>query len=261
MILQDIINIIESVAPLSYQEEWDNSGLQVGNRNAKIKEALLTIDITESVVNEAISTGCNLIISHHPLLFRGIKHLTGSTPQERCVENAIRHDIAIYSAHTSMDSYLHGVSGRMAEKLGITNYQILIPSDTSSNVGLGVIGKLPTPMTNEDFIAHVSHVFDTKGAPVRWVKGAAGEIHTVALCGGAGAEFVENAIAQGADAYISADFKYHELQNAYERITVVDMDHWISEHFTREIFAELLSNHIPTRIATSDRSPVNYTHS
>ena len=83
MILQDIINIIESVAPLNYQENWDNSGLQVGNRNAKVNEALLTVDVTESVVNEAIALGCNLIISHHPLLFRGIKHLTGATPQER----------------------------------------------------------------------------------------------------------------------------------------------------------------------------------
>ena len=82
MILQDIINIIESVAPLSYQESWDNSGLQVGDRNAEVNAALLTVDVTESVVNEAIDKHCDLIISHHPLLFHGLKHLTGSTPQE-----------------------------------------------------------------------------------------------------------------------------------------------------------------------------------
>ena len=258
MILQDIINIIESVAPLSYQENWDNSGLQVGDRNAEIKEALLTVDVTESVVNEAISLGCDLIISHHPLLFHGLKHLTGSTPQERCVEKAIRHNIAIYSAHTSMDSYLHGVSGRMAEELGIQQYTVLIPSASCPDVGLGVIGELPSLMDNEAFVAHVAKVFSAPSIALRWVEGSKKQIRKVALCGGAGAEFMEQAIVQGADAYVSADFKYHELQTAFQRITVVDMDHWVSEHFTREIFKDLLSPYVSTRIAREDKSPVRY---
>ena len=256
MILQDIINIIESVAPLSYQESWDNSGLQVGDRNAEIKAALLTIDITESVVDEAISLGCDLIISHHPLLFHGLKHITSSTPQERCVEKAIIHHIAIYSAHTSIDCYLHGVSGRMAQKLGIDNYRILIPSISDIQAGLGVIGELNETMETETFLAHVANTFASPQAAIRWVEGPRKNIRRVALCGGAGAEFMEQAIAQGADAYISADFKYHELQSAYQRITVVDMDHWVSEHFTREIFHELLAGQIKTHIASTDESPV-----
>ena len=258
MILQDIINIIESVAPLSYQEVWDNSGLQVGDRNAEIKSALLTVDVTEAVVNEAISLGCDLIVSHHPLLFRGLKQLTGSTPQERCVEKAIRHGIAIYSAHTSMDSYLHGVSGRMAEKLGIANYRVLIPSAKDEEVGLGVIGDLAEAMDNEAFVAKVAQVFGVPGGALRWVEGNKKQVKKVALCGGAGAEFLEEAIAQGADAFVSADFKYHELQSADQRITVVDMDHWVSEHFTREIFEDLLAPHVNTHIASADKSPVKY---
>ncbi|MBO5013613.1 MAG: Nif3-like dinuclear metal center hexameric protein [Paludibacteraceae bacterium] len=258
MILQDIINIIESVAPLSYQEAWDNSGLQVGDRNAEVHEALLTVDVTESVVNEAISIGCDLIISHHPLIFRGLKQLTGATPQERCVMQALRHNIAIYSAHTSMDSYLHGVSGRIAEKLGICDYRILIPSVSHAEAGLGVIGDLPQSMDNEEFVAFVARVFATPNTSLRWVEGSRKQVRKVAICGGAGAEFVEQAIAQGADAFVSADFKYHELQNAYQRITVVDMDHWVSEHFTREIFEQLLSPYISTRIARADMSPVKY---
>ena len=250
MILQDIINIIESVAPLSYQEAWDNSGLQVGDRNAEVNRALLTVDVTESVVNEAISLGCDLIVSHHPLLFRGLKQLTGSTPQERCVEKAIRHGIAIYSAHTSMDSYLHGVSGRMAEKLGIANYRVLIPSAQDTKVGLGVIGELMEAVDNEAFVSKVAQVFGEPGAALRWVEGSKKQVKRVALCGGAGAEFLEEAIAQGADAFVSADFKYHELQSADQRITVIDMDHWVSEHFTREIFEELLSPYIHTRVAS-----------
>ena len=258
MILQDIINIIESVAPLSYQETWDNSGLQVGDRNAEVKKALLTVDVTESVVDEAISLGYDLIVSHHPLLFRGLKQLTGSTPQERCVEKAIRHGIAIYSAHTSMDSYLHGVSGRMAEKLGIADYRVLIPSVNDAKVGLGVIGELMEAVDNEAFVAKVAQVFGEPGAALRWVEGSKKQVKRVALCGGAGAEFLEEAIAQGADAFVSADFKYHELQSADQRITVIDMDHWVSEHFTREIFEELLSPYIHTRVASVDKSPVKY---
>ena len=257
MILQDIINIIESVAPLSFQEQWDNSGLQVGNRNAEIHEALLTVDVTESVVDEAISLGCDLIVSHHPLIFSGLKQLTGATPQERCVEKAIKHNIAIYSAHTSMDCYLHGVSGRMAEKLGLAHYRILSPT-TDAHVGLGVIGELPHAMANSDFVAHVANVFAVEDAALRWVEGRSSEVKTVAICGGAGAEFVEQAIAQGADVLVSADFKYHQLQSAYQRITVVDLDHWVSEHFTREIFEELLSSHVRTHIAKADRSPIQW---
>ncbi|MGN0236061.1 MAG: Nif3-like dinuclear metal center hexameric protein [Paludibacteraceae bacterium] len=274
MLLQEIIHIIESVAPLSYQEAWDNSGLQVGDPRADIRAALLTIDITESVVSEAVSLGCNLIISHHPLLFRGVKHICGTTPQERCIIQAIRHDIAIYSSHTSMDAYLRGVSGRMAEQLGITDYRILSIGDAGVSPavrevrssgrtmgsepiphGLGVIGQLPEPMPYDEFLRMVKARFD---APyLRYTRALSPEVQTIALCGGAGAEFADEAIAQGADVFITADVKYHEMQAADGRIALVDMDHWVSEHFTRNIFQDLLQPHLPTRISTTDRTPVN----
>ena len=256
MILQDIINIIESVAPLSYQEDWDNSGLQVGDRNAEVNAALLTVDVTESVVDEAVALGCDLIVSHHPLLFRGLKQITGSTPQERCVLKAIQHNIAIYSAHTSMDSWLHGVSGKMAEKLGVKDYRIL--SESQDNVGLGVIGMLPEPMRVQEFVAHVAKVFDIEGAGLRYVEGKEDRVQKIAICGGAGADLVNEDMVQGADAYVSADFKYHEMQAAYGQIAVVDIDHWVSEHFTCEIFEQLLSHYIHTRVAKADKSPVRY---
>lgn len=249
MILQSIIDIIESVAPRGTQEEWDNSGLQVGDTSAAIRTALLTTDVTEAVVNEAIEMGCELIISHHPLLFHGLKHVCGQTPQERCVAACIRHGIAVYSAHTSMDKYLHGVSGRMAGQIGLKEYQIL------SAEGLGVIGKLNNPMPLEAFLAHVKKAFD---APVlRYVNGPKREIQTVALCGGAGAEFVEEAIAQGADAFITADVRYHTFLDANGRICLIDMDHWVSEHFTRDIFKKLLDGKVATVISQADQSPIN----
>ena len=254
MILQDIINIIESVAPLSYQESWDNSGLQVGDRNADVHAALLTIDVTESIVDEAINKRCDLIISHHPLLFHGLKHLTGETPQERCVEKAIRHNIAIYSSHTAMDAYIHGVSGKIADKLGINHYQILCPT-TEQNIGLGVIGTLNNPMNSDDFIRFVQDVFDCS---LRYIEPPTKQINTVAICGGAGAEFIKQAINQKADLFITADMKYHEMQAALGKIGVIDLDHWTSEHFTREIFAELLSKHITTYISDNDITPIKW---
>ena len=248
---------------MSYQESWDNSGLQVGNPSADIGAALLTTDVTESVVSEAISLGCNLIISHHPLLFRGVKHICGDNPQERCIIQAIRHNIAIYSAHTSMDAYLHGVSGRMAEQLGIKTYHILSNPQWSNSKwsnsqierGLGVIGKLPAPMPFEAFLSMVKNRFQ---APyLRYTRPLNPEVQTIALCGGAGAEFAEEAIAQGADVFITADVKYHEMQAADGRIALVDMDHWVSEHFTRNIFQDILQPHLLTYISTADHTPVN----
>ena len=255
MLLQHIIDIIESVAPLRWQEEWDNSGLQVGNRNAEIQKVLLATDITESVVREAIDLHCDLIISHHPLLFHGLKQVCGQTPQARCVETAIRHNIAIYSSHTAMDSWLNGVSGRMAEKIGITNYRVLEPvGENEEQHGLGVIGQLPKPMSITELLAQVKSAFD---APMlRYVPGPTDTIQTVALCGGAGAEFAQAAINQGAEAFITADVKYHDFLDAAGTIALIDMDHWVSEHFTRDIFKELLSNQVQTLISQQDKSPV-----
>ena len=255
MLLKEIIDIIESVAPRRQQEGWDNSGLQVGDSNRDIHSVLLSVDVSEAVVAEAIRVGCDLIVSHHPLLFHGLKHVTGSTPQERCVAAAIRHDIAIYSSHTSMDKALRGVSGRMAVELGLKDIRILVPDAGDAQVGLGVIGMLPQPMLWSGWLRHVQQVF---GADyVRYTKPTKPTIQRVALCGGAGAEFLPNAIEAGADTYLSADMKYHDMQAAAGQIMAVDIDHWVSEHFTRDIFAELLQGKVDVRVAETDASPVH----
>ena len=252
MFVRDVIDIIESAAPLKWQEEWDNSGLQVGNRNAEVKSVLLTTDVTESVVSEAIKLDCEMIVSHHPLLFHGLKHICGETPQERCVETAIRHNMAIYSAHTSMDSWLHGVSGRMAERIGIANYSLLQTADGEH--GLGVIGELKVAMPFETLLAKVKSAFEAPA--LRYIPAVKTNVKRIALCGGAGAEFVEEAIAQGADVFITADVKYHTFLDAQGRIGIIDLDHWVSEHFVRDIFRELLQDKVATFIAKQDYSPV-----
>lgn len=255
MVLQQIIDIIESVAPRSQQEGWDNSGLQIGDSNREIHSVLLSVDVTEAVVAEAVKDGCDLIVSHHPLIFHGLKHITGSTPQERCVAEAIRQNIAIYSSHTSMDKALRGVSGRMAEMLGLHDVRILVPSVADPKVGLGVIGTLPTPMMWSGWLKHVQRVFGAEY--VRYTEPVQPMISRVALCGGAGAEFLPDAIAAGADTYLSADMKYHDLQAVAGQIMAVDIDHWVSEHFTRDIFAELLNGKVDVRLSEADASPVH----
>jgi len=255
VLLREIIDIIESVAPRRQQEAWDNSGLQVGDSNRDIHSVLLSVDVSEAVVAEAIRVGCDLIVSHHPLLFHGLKHLTGSTPQERCVAEAIRHDIAIYSSHTSMDKALRGVSGRMAAELGLKDIRILVPDAGDAQVGLGVVGMLPQPMLWSGWLRHVQQVF---GADyVRYTEPVKPTIQRVALCGGAGAEFIPAAIEAGADTYLSADMKYHDMQAAAGQIMAVDIDHWVSEHFTRDIFAELLNGRVDVCISQADVSPIH----
>ena len=257
MLLREIIHSIESVAPRSAQEEWDNSGLQVGDPERDILSVLLTTDVTPEVVNEAIMRGCNLILSHHPLLFHGLKQVCGQTPQACVVEQAIKHDIAIYSAHTNLDSVVGGINTRLADKLGITEQRILIPAsrDTGIPTGLGIIGTLGSPMSYDEFIAYVRDILHC--TYVRYTRASRETIETVAVCGGSGAEFIEEAIRQGANAYITADCKYHEFQEADGRIGLIDIDHWISERHAREIFRDILAPlNVPCFISEADRTPI-----
>ncbi len=223
--------------------------MQVGDTGRDIQSVLLTTDVTTDVVSEAIELGCQLIISHHPLLFHGLKQVCGQTPQARIVEMAIKHDIAIYSAHTNLDSAPGGINTRLAEKLGLTDIRILTES------GLGAIGQLTKSVNYLDFIAHI--YADLNCSYVRYTRPKKEQIQTVALCGGSGAEFIEEAIAQGADVYITADCKYHEFQDADGRIGLIDIDHWISERHAREIFRNILKPlDLNVLISKKDKTPI-----
>jgi len=127
MKLKDLASFLDSAIPLSFQEGYDNAGLQAGSPDREIKSALITLDVTEDVVDEAVHKGCDVIISHHPLIFTGIKQLTGKNPTERILLKAVKQDVAIYSAHTNLDVLENGVSRKMAEKLGLRNIRVLVP--------------------------------------------------------------------------------------------------------------------------------------
>ncbi len=229
--------------------------MQVGDTGREIDTVLLTTDVTPDVVNEAVMRGCQLVISHHPLLFHGLKQICGQTPQARVVETAIKNNIAIYSAHTSLDSVIGGINTRLADLLGVVNYRILAPSG-NLGTGLGVIGELQHPMAYSDFLTHVRDTLQC--TYVRYTRAPRETVRTVALCGGSGAEFIKEAVSQGADVYLTADCKYHEFQEAEGRIGVVDIDHWYSERHAREIFRDILAPlGIKCLISEADQTPVN----
>jgi len=265
MKIREITDAIEQYAPLRLQEEWDNAGIQVGDPDATVTGVLLCTDATEAVVAEAIVRGFNLVIAHHPLIFRGLKKIMGRTPVERAVAMAIKHDVTIYSAHTNMDSAWQGVSFRMADKLGMTNVQFLDDNRVDpygeqqcTVAGCGVIGDIE-PMVASEVLKRVKEAFEV-GA-VRY-SGDAGRIVTrVALCGGAGGFLLDKAVARGAQLYVTADMRYHDFLDNCHRIVVADIGHYESEHFTKEIFLEIIRKKNPTfavDFAKKETNQVNY---
>lgn len=256
MKLSEVIEVLEQAAPLALQERWDNSGLQVGDPESEIRRALLCTDVTEATLQEALEKGCQMVISHHPLLFHGLKRLSTATYTERCVRFAVKNDLSIYSGHTSFDNWQHGVNERFARHIGLENLHILVPQPGQSDAGLGMIGEFPTPLTELEFLQALKDRFMLQD--IRHTELTGKQIRTVALCGGAGSEFVEEAIKQGADAYVSADFRHHEFYSAEGRLLIADIGHFESEQYTKEIFAELLQGKLETSMAEKDVSPIHH---
>ncbi len=262
MQLSQFIETIESSIPLSLQEPWDNSGLQVGDRSAHVSAALLCVDVTEAVIDEAIAKQCQVVVSHHPLLFSGLKNIEGKTAVERCVIKAIRHNIAIYSIHTNADNWYEGVNMRLGAKIGLTDCTILSPQGEDHEgkpYGLGLIGRLPHPEDEAPFLDRMKQLFGIHS--IRHTALLDRPIERVALCGGSGASFLDHAKAQRADIYISADFKYHEFFQAEEQIIIADLGHYETEKHTKDIFFELISKKMPTfahYLSETDSSPILY---
>ena len=143
MKIKEVICALERFAPLPLQEDWDNAGLQLGLTETEASGALLCLDVNERIVDEAISKGCNLIVSHHPLLFRGLKTISDADYVQRTVMKAIRAGIAVVSMHTNMDNARGGVNFKMAEKMGLTDVEFFAPKGGGADAGSGVIGSLP----------------------------------------------------------------------------------------------------------------------
>lgn len=255
----DVIAAVAAYAPPQLQESWDNSGVQLGlGLDAPCTGVLLCVDVTPDVVAEARSLGCNLIVSHHPLIFKGLRSITGSTPVERAVADALRADIAVYSAHTSLDSAPGGISHEMAAMLGARVTAVLAPQAADPSAGLGVVAELAAPMAADDFAALCAATF---GAPhLRRSAGAGRPVSRVALCGGSGGEFIGRAEAAGADAYVTGDIRYHDFVDHGRRLLLLDVGHFESESCAKSIFYRVITEKIPNFAVhySNQHNPVQY---
>ena len=187
-----MLSALERFAPLPLQEDWDNAGLQIGLTEAEASGALLCLDVNEEIVDEAIAKGCNIIVSHHPLLFRGLKCISGSDYVQRSVIKAIKHDICVVSMHTNMDNARGGVNFKMAEKLGLDDVRFFAEKH-GEDAGSGVVGMLPIPMSASDFIKHVKQTFGVECAMCNELLQR--PVSRVAICGGAGDFLLPHAIS------------------------------------------------------------------
>ncbi|TNJ44606.1 Nif3-like dinuclear metal center hexameric protein [Tamlana fucoidanivorans] len=363
MIIQDVINHLEELSPLNYAEDFDNVGLLVGDKNTKLTGVLVTLDTLEAVIDEAINEQCNLIVSFHPIIFKGLKKLTGKTYVERVVMKAIKHDIAIYSMHTALDNAFLGVNDMICSQLELENKQVLIPQsqtikklttyvpkneagtlrkalfkagagsignydDCSFNVegygtfkgnensnptkgnqgeihteeetkititfakhlehrvlkalfsthsyeevayeiitienknqhiGMGMVGSLKTPMDEAGFLNYLKLKFSTP-----CVKHSAflnKPIQKVAVLGGSGSFAINAAKAHGADAFVTADLKYHDFFTAENSILLADVGHYESEQFTKNLLVAYLTKKISNFaiiLSKTNTNPVKY---
>ena len=239
--VKDMTAVIEQFAPLSLQEGWDNSGLCIGSPEAPVTSVLLGLDCTPELVDEAISCGADMIVTHHPLIFSGLKKISPDNPVGEAVMKAIKAGISIYAAHMSADKVIAGVSGAMAARLGLENVHIL--DEDGEGTGLGVVGDLPEPISAEEAVALVKERFSLKA--MRASRPVEGKISRIAMCGGSGGSLIRAAEKSGAQLYISGDISYHNFFTR-EGFMIMDIGHYESEIEIVDILFSLLKKNFPT---------------
>jgi dinuclear metal center YbgI/SA1388 family protein len=362
VLIKEIIEILEGWAHPSLQESYDNSKLIAGDRMRACSGVLVSLDCTEAIVQEAVDRGCNLIVSHHPILFSPLKSLTGKTYPERTIIAALEQKIALYALHTNLDHVFSGVNMEMSVRLGLKDTLILRPTNgkmlklvtyippdhliairealfragaghignydqcsfntegvgtfrplegsnpysgkkgqleedkemrlelvfhayhkqqvlkalydshpyeevafeiyplenSIQSIGSGMIGNLPEPMEADRFLQHVKSVF---GGMIRYTRPTNGKVKRIALCGGSGSFLLPDAIASGADVFISSDFKYHQFFDADDKIMIVDIGHFEAEQFTTDLIGRYLNEKIPNfavLLTKQSTNPVQY---
>jgi len=347
MKIRQVIHVLEMLAPLSLQESYDNAGLIVGNNETECTGIITSLDVTESVVEEAVKRKCNLIVAHHPVIFKGIKKLNGKSYVERTVISAIKNDVAIYAIHTNLDNIAEGVNKKIAEKLHLQNCKTLLQKEgtlrklvtfspvknaeevrnalfaagagaigkydecsfnvdgqgsfrageeshpyvgeigerhlenetrievifpaflknkiiaslkeshpyeeiayyvhslenVQDNIGSGLIGELPAEVSEKDLLESLKKAFNL--SVIKHTAFLEKKVKKIAVCGGAGIFLLPNAIAAGADVYITSDIKYHDFFDADGHILLADIGHYESEQFTMDLLTDFLQQKFP----------------
>jgi len=262
MKIKSILTYLETIAPLSLQEDYDNSGLITGDAEEEVLGVLTCIDCTEAVIEEAIRKKCNLIVAHHPIVFTGLKKITGRNYVERTVLKAIQNNVAVYAMHTNLDNVYEGVNRRICGKLGLKNCKFLLPKTVvkgRQTAGSGMIGTLARPMNEIDFLGGVKKIM--KAGSLKHTALLGKKISKVAVCGGSGSFLLKAALEAKADVFISADFKYHQFFDADNKIVIADIGHYESEQYTRELIHDLLKKKFSIfalHLSDINTNPVNY---
>ena len=265
--VSEILSYITEVAPIHWQESYDNSGLLVGDANALVDKVLLTLDLTEKVIDEAIENSFHLVISHHPLIFKGLKNILVDDTTGRIITKAIKNDIAIAAMHTNIDNSFYGVNRVLAEQLGLKNLNILHPnisesqtlSDQELQVGSGMIGVLENEISENEFLKFIKEKLNV-GA-IRHSELLNKPIKKVAICGGSGSFLMNDAKRCGADVYVTADLKYHDFFDADNEILIIDAGHFETEQFIKQLFADIILKKNPkfaVQISRVNTNSVNY---
>ena len=271
-----MLSALERFAPLPLQESWDNAGLQVGLTETEVSGALLCLDVNEKIIDEAIAKGCNLVVSHHPLLFRGLKTISDLTDVQRTVRKAIQSNVAVISMHTNMDNAQGGVNYRIAQKLGLQEVRFLASTGSATAVGehvsgqgtvagqgavagQGTVAELVEAMDSQTFIQKVKQTFAVECAMCNELLHR--PIKKVAICGGAGDFLLDEAVKAGADAFITGEMHYHQYFGYEQQIQICVIGHYQSEQFTAELFRDIIERECPgvqTYIAETNTNPIRY---
>ncbi len=268
MKIKEVVFALERFAPLPLQEDYDNAGLQVGLTEVEASGALLCLDVTEEVIDEAVNLGCNLIVSHHPLLFHGLKTVSDRNYVERCVRKAIQNDVTIYSAHTNLDNAEDGVNFKIAEKLELGDVRLLQQHPVKVKeggheytvmAGSGVIGMLSEPEDAMKFLQRIKSLFHIETLMHNELLYR--PIKKVVICGGAGDFMLEEALKQGADAFLTGEMHYHQYFGHDGELQIAVMGHYESEQYTKELFYSIIGEvcpDLPVYMTTVDTNPIKY---
>jgi dinuclear metal center YbgI/SA1388 family protein len=278
MKISDITLFLESLAPPAFQEDYDNCGLLLGSADADCSGVLISLDTTETVIEEAAEKECNLVVSHHPLIFRGIKRIGPETGAGRTIISAIKKNIGVYAIHTNLDNVLPGVNSEIARRLGLENLRFLLPKrvrDTEENTensqtdsqenrtgrtaGSGLVGELPEPVEEQEFLRLLKQRF--RIPLIRHTALSGRPVRRVAVCGGAGSFLITSALSIGADFFITADIRYHEFFEAEGKLVMADIGHYESEQYTTDLLFDAILKKFPNFAvlkAGTATNPVHY---
>ena len=244
MKIKDVIKFLEERFPLSLQEDWDNSGLQIGNIENDLTNIMISLDLDEQTIQKAKEKSCNLIINHHPFLFSSIKSIDLNEEKGKIIKDLIKNDITVFAMHTNLDIGKGGVNDNLAKLLELRDISNLDTNNENPMARFGYIDEI----TAYDFSKFVKEKLNCKGLILYGDKDK--KIEKVALCGGAGSDFINDAIQKGCDLIVTSDVKYHEAIDNCKKINIVDPGHFASENHIIYMIKDLLEKNFATGIYT-----------